>query len=131
MANRSPDIDQVQQDALWGIMQHALQHHGEGRLPQAESLYRQILQRDPNHVDALHMLGVLAGQVKHHDIAVSLIRQAIALQPNFPEAYINLGHVLWEAGKLDESIAARTARPSRWIPNTLKRIAGSGRCSCG
>ena len=38
----------------------ALQHHQAGQLPQAEQIYRQILEVEPNHADAWHLLGVLA-----------------------------------------------------------------------
>ena len=41
----------------------AVQHHNEGRLPEAESIYQQILQVDSNQPVALHLLGVIAHQV--------------------------------------------------------------------
>jgi SAM-dependent methyltransferase len=37
----------------------AVAHHQAGRLPEAEALYRQILQAEPNYPDALHFLGIL------------------------------------------------------------------------
>ncbi len=40
----------------------ALQYHQSGNLQQAGAIYRQILQVDPNHAEALHLLGVVAGQ---------------------------------------------------------------------
>ncbi len=36
-------------------------------------------------------------------------REAIAREPNFPEAYNNLGNALREAGRPDEAIACYTA----------------------
>ena len=41
----------------------AVQHHTAGRLPQAESIYKQILQSHPDQPVALHQLGVIANQV--------------------------------------------------------------------
>ena len=38
----------------------AIQHHQAGRLQAAEQIYRQILQVEPNHADAIHLLGVIA-----------------------------------------------------------------------
>ena len=58
-----------------------VQHHNAGRLSEAESLYHQILQSDPNQVDALHLLGVIARQVGGTDLAVDLINQAVAITP--------------------------------------------------
>ena len=46
-------------------MQIALEHHRAGRLAEAEAIYRQVLARCPDHADALHLLGVLAGQTGH------------------------------------------------------------------
>ena len=40
----------------------AVQHHQAGRLAQAEQFYRAILANQPNHPDALHLLGVIANQ---------------------------------------------------------------------
>ena len=71
-----------------------LQHHQAGRLAEAEALYRQILAVEPQHADALHLLGVLAHQVGRDDLAVEMIRQAITLAPENPAAHSNLGAVL-------------------------------------
>ena len=57
----------------------AVQHHNEGRLSQAESIYNQILQSDPNQPIALHLLGVIARQVGKNDTAVDLITKAISI----------------------------------------------------
>jgi protein O-GlcNAc transferase len=92
------DIDQA--------LQSAIRHHQAGRLPQAEVLYRQVLQQHPRHAVALHLLGVLMAQVGRGDVAVDLIRQAIAIHPNFPDAFSNLGNILGDQGKLEEAIAA-------------------------
>ena len=59
--------------------QFALEHHQSGRLEEAEVLCRQILAQRPNHADAPHLLGVVAHQAGRSDLAVQLIREAIAL----------------------------------------------------
>ena len=41
-------------------LQQGIAAHREGRLQDAERLYRSILQTDPVHPDANHNLGVLA-----------------------------------------------------------------------
>ena len=55
----------------------ATQHHQRGRLQAAEQIYRQILQVEPNHADALHLLGVIAAQVGKQALAVEHIGRAI------------------------------------------------------
>ena len=84
----------------------AVQHHTAGRLPEAESIYQQILQADPNQPAALHLLGVIAHQVGKHDVAVDLIMKALAIKPDLAEAHNNLGNALQELGKLDEAITS-------------------------
>jgi len=84
----------------------AMQHHQAGRLAEAEALYRQILATQPEHAEALHLLGVIAVQVGRHDAAVEWIRKAVALDPKNPEAHSNLGVACRALGRLDEAIAA-------------------------
>ncbi len=86
----------------------AIEHHRAGQLNEAESIYRQILAANPRHASSLHHLGLVAHQVGRKEIAVDLIRQAIALQPECPDAtaHSNLGSALRDMGQLDEAIAA-------------------------
>jgi len=93
--------------------QLAVQHHQAGRLAEAEALYRQILAVEPRHAEALQLLGCIAQQRGQSDVAVDLIRRAVAafrraiqLQPDYAEAHSNLGNVLRDQGLLDEAIAA-------------------------
>ena len=58
-------------------LQLALQHHRAGRLAEAEPIYRQVLARQPDHPDALHLLGLIAHQVGRHADAKALIERAI------------------------------------------------------
>ncbi|MGA2257874.1 MAG: tetratricopeptide repeat protein [Thermoguttaceae bacterium] len=47
----------------------AIQHHQAGRLQAAEQIYRQILAVEPNHANAVYLLGVIASQVGNMDEA--------------------------------------------------------------
>jgi len=57
----------------------ATQLQGQGRLQQAETLLRQILQQQPQHPFALHLLGVIAHQAGNQSAAAELMQRAIAL----------------------------------------------------
>jgi Flp pilus assembly protein TadD len=59
----------------------AMQHQQAGRLREAEVIYRQILVAQPNHPDALHLLGIIAFQSGRSNDAEELIRRAIAANP--------------------------------------------------
>ena len=94
----APDIQQA--------INLALQHHNAGRLPEAERLYQQILQADPNQPVALHMLGMIAHQVGNSDHAVDLITKALTIKPDYVKAHSNLGNALKELGRLEEAVAS-------------------------
>lgn len=84
----------------------AISHHDQGNLAEAERIYREILGQDPNHPDALHLLGVVAHQTGHHQQAVSLISRAIRLCNSAPVYYCNLGEALRMLTRFDEARAA-------------------------
>ncbi len=83
----------------------ALHHHQAGQLSQAETLYQQVLSRQPQHTGALLYLGVLARQVGRHGIALDLIGRVLAVEPNNADALANLGNSLAHQKRLDEAIA--------------------------
>jgi predicted O-linked N-acetylglucosamine transferase (SPINDLY family) len=83
----------------------ARQCHQTGRRAEAESLYRQILAFEPQHLDALQMLAVLTHEAGKSSEAIQMIRRAMALYPNAASCHSNLGMMLAGQGKLDEAIA--------------------------
>ena len=83
----------------------AIEHHQAGRLQPAEQIYRQILALQPDHADALHLLGVLAYQLGQYELAIERIGRAIALDGAVVTFHNNLGNVLKDQGKLDQAIA--------------------------
>jgi predicted O-linked N-acetylglucosamine transferase (SPINDLY family) len=68
--------------------------HRQGRLARAEDSYREALRVRPTHVDALHLLGVIAYQRGEAASAADLIGQAVAIDPDCAAAYNNLGNAL-------------------------------------
>jgi predicted O-linked N-acetylglucosamine transferase (SPINDLY family) len=84
----------------------ALWHHRAGRLQEAEPIYQQILEAEPNHVDALNLLGVLALQRGDTGRAVESITRAIRLDGSQPSFHNNLGNALRSQGALAEAIAS-------------------------
>jgi tetratricopeptide (TPR) repeat protein len=78
--------------------------HRQGRLREAEQVYRAILQLDRNHVGSLHYLGVICNQHGRPDEAERLVRQALALNPRSAEACNDLGIVLAALGRHQDAI---------------------------
>ena len=84
----------------------ALQHHRTGRLAEAEAIYRQLLQIDPRHADALHLVGVIADQRGQSELAAATILRAIALRPHAAAYHSNLGEAYRKLDRFDEATAA-------------------------
>ena len=84
----------------------ALACHQQGQWAQAKTGYEQVLATHPQHFDALHMLGVLATQTQDAEQAVSLIQQAIRINPGVAGAHVNLGVALRQLGQLPEALAS-------------------------
>lgn len=89
-------------------LQTGLAHHRAGRLPEAEALYRKVLQQRPSQPDALNLLGVIMQERGSPTRAVELISQAVHARPQFPEALTNLARAQRAAG--DPNGAAASAR---------------------
>ena len=87
-------------------LQLAVQKHRSGNMPGAEALYRQILAEQPNHPDALHLLGVLASQTGRYDLAIDLIGRAITVNPAAFQFHLNLGVALNESGRITDAVAS-------------------------
>jgi len=84
----------------------AVAHHRAGRIREAESLYRQILQSNPSHADSLQMLSLAAHQAGRDQQALELITRAIAIQPHAAPYHCNLGILLGSQKRWDEAIAS-------------------------
>ena len=89
--------------SLPGLLRDAMEYHRAGQLPQAETLYRKILQAAPSHPDALHLLGLIAHQAGKIANAVDLISRAISINPSGP-MYYNLGVALQACGEMDAAV---------------------------
>jgi tetratricopeptide (TPR) repeat protein len=84
----------------------AIRHHQTGNFQQEEELYRHVLQVDSQHIDAWHLLGLIADHFGRHDLACDYINQALRLQPKFAVAYNSLGNVLRNLGRWEEAVAS-------------------------
>jgi tetratricopeptide (TPR) repeat protein len=98
-------LDQVVLSDTEQVLGRARALHQAGRLEEAEGLYRQILARDRDHADALHLLGVIAHQRGEDRLAVELVGQAIARNDRVADFYCNLGSALGALGRLNEAEA--------------------------
>jgi protein O-GlcNAc transferase len=82
----------------------AWRHYQAGNVAEAEQYCRQVVQVDPGHADAHQLLGALAYQRGHYDLAVSSFRQALFLTPS-AEAHFNLANALNRQGKVQDALS--------------------------
>jgi predicted TPR repeat methyltransferase len=88
----------------------AFQQHLNGNLIRAESLYREILSVHPEHVEAMHCLGILLHQSQKSTEGLCFIRHALELDQSSAIRYNELGNILCAIGELSEAeIAFRNA----------------------
>jgi tetratricopeptide (TPR) repeat protein len=72
----------------------ALRLHNDGAFDQAAVLYSAIVALEPQHFDALHMLGLLASQTGKFLTTVDFLERAIAVNPRSASAHFNLANAL-------------------------------------
>jgi protein O-GlcNAc transferase len=86
------------------LLAHALGLHQQGQFAQAGALYEEILALQPDHFDALHLLGMLKFQAQDFTRAVELISRAIAVNPQNPNAYYNRAVTNQALGQMDAAL---------------------------
>ncbi|HMK88288.1 MAG TPA: tetratricopeptide repeat protein [Methylocystis sp.] len=77
-----------------------------GDFAQAEETYEEILAKSPQEFVAAHFLGIIKFQTGRREAGLALIDRAIALKPDYAEAYNNRGNALRELKRLEEAAAS-------------------------
>jgi tetratricopeptide (TPR) repeat protein len=76
------------------IFAQAVSFHRQGRIAAADTLYRAVLARDPDHAGALRHLGAARLQNGDYGEAVRLLRRALERDPDAADAHVNFGAAL-------------------------------------
>ena len=69
-------------------LQQGIAAHKEGKLQDAERLYRLILQTQPQHPDANHNLGLIAVSVDQAAAALPLFKVAVEANPKIEQFWL-------------------------------------------
>ena len=93
-------------EACKGLATVALAQENDER---ALELHQKLLDLGEKNADIYYNCGVLAHKLNRPEQAVTFYREAIAIRKDFPEALLNLGHVLKAGGESDGA-------KSCWIP---------------
>jgi Flp pilus assembly protein TadD len=86
--------------------QRAVDLHNRGETLEAKKIYEAIIALNPNHFDALQLLGLAHRQLGQHDRAVELLAKAISINGDFAFVHKNLGNALERLDRLDAAVAS-------------------------
>ena len=84
-----------------------------------------VLRKHPRHFDGLHLMSILEAQRGHYKDAEKLVRQALLINPQSPDAQSNRGNMLRELGDYEGAVACYdfALRLKPQYPNALNNRA--------
>lgn len=90
--------------SIESLLAEAVFRQQQADYPRAESLFREVLAREPTQPDALHYLGLLAYQTGRTDWALQLLHQSLTQAPENAVFHHNLANVLTQLNRWQEAI---------------------------
>ncbi len=78
----------------------------QGKLQEAEAIYRDLIAAGTRNHIAYGNLAALCGMQGRFDELLELLKKALQLNPNYPEAHYNLGNALKDKGDLSAAITS-------------------------
>jgi tetratricopeptide (TPR) repeat protein len=92
--------------SLQAMLHQAQALHRDGRLADAEKLYRRVAREAPPNVRLQHRLALLQFQQRRHGDALASVAAALAIDPGFVEALVLKGVLVAAAGRHEEALAS-------------------------
>ncbi len=92
------------QDPPQDQLQNLLKLYGQGRIHNALSKIKILLQEFPNSFNLFNIQGAANARIGLQDAAVESYKQALKIKPDYADAYNNMGVSLKAQGKLEEAI---------------------------
>ena len=83
-------------------IQQAITAHQEGKLKEAEILYREVLKTNPSHIDANHYLAILLLTLGRLDEAEISFKKLLELKPD-TDFYEHLANTQIQLKKFEEA----------------------------
>jgi len=99
----SVPIKEPREASISELMLQANRLNQHGQTARAQGVCNQILAREPAHVNALNLLGLILQASGRHKLAAKTLRSAIAADPLNPACHYNLASSLQALGRQDEA----------------------------
>ncbi|HAX78026.1 MAG TPA: hypothetical protein DCY88_19945 [Cyanobacteria bacterium UBA11372] len=96
-----PDVAEV--DRIGELLQQAVDCQQANRLNQAEQAYLQVLEMQPDRLEALYGLGIVAKQIGNPQMTQKCWSKALQIKPDSIKIWFNLGNLYQAQGQLKEA----------------------------
>jgi superkiller protein 3 len=74
-----------------------------GRFQEAEVMLTASLRTKPDNTDAWYILGVNSQRAERHDAAVAAFKRVVELDPDYADAWFNMGNALARLGEMEQA----------------------------
>lgn len=88
------------------LFQQALALHSASRLHEAQTYYAKVLQLAPQHLQAFHLLGIVALQTNQPQRALTILRGVVTALPQSAAAQNDLGNAQFQLGQFASAICS-------------------------
>ena len=118
----------ISTDKKYLDLQKAMSQVQKGNLGEAEKIYREILSDDPNNVDALRLLALLASRTGAVDQAINMLENCTKIAPDYALAWENLAKMYRQKDDPDslQKAAFCFGKATELRPNWAEGWAGLG-----
>lgn len=90
---------------LQNLVNEALRAHASGQLDIAESRYNELIAKNPDHAEAIHLFGVLLHQRGDSERGLALIQNSLSMAPN-ASGFNDLGNILTQLNRIPSALKA-------------------------
>ena len=91
---------------LNSMLSLAVKYHQDGKIPEAEAAYNEILKINPSNSVCYNNLGLIASDRGLYQAAEQLFKKSCEINRKNSDAYNNLGNTYRAQGKIEEAIAS-------------------------
>jgi tetratricopeptide (TPR) repeat protein len=87
------------------LINQALEYHQQGKIKEAQELYLEILNADPDNVNALYLNSLALSSSGQFEEALGHVKKAISIAPQV-DLYKLFGELCYETGRYEDALSA-------------------------